>query len=1295
MRMEQYLTHTDYDLWEVIVNSDVPASIAFVSGGVEAAIPPKTTKQKIARRNELKAKTTILLAILDEHLLNLQSDNEDLEQIDTHDLEDMGLKWQVAMLTIRVKRFIMKTGRNMNFNGKETIGFDKIKENRNKDNTRRVVPVETPANALVVTDGIDLNNKSDVIESASDSSVNESEEDNNKANDRYKAGEGYHVVLPLYTGNFMPPRPDLSFARNFVPTAVITKSRKVLVNTAKQSSPRVAASTSTARYVNTAVTRPTVNGAKPSASVFHKSHSPVRRNFNQRTAPKNSDLKEKINTAKGNPQYTLQYQGIFNSGCSRHMMGNKSFLTDYQEIDGGFVAFGGSPKRGGLTCLFAKATIDESNLWHRRLGHINFKTMDKLVKGNLVRDHLGKFEWKDDEGVLVGYSVNSKAFKIFNSRTRKVKENMHIKFLENKSNVARGGPKWLFGIDSLTKSMNYEPVTIGNQTNDDVCIEINVNAGKARQEKASDHEFILLPFMNSNSPLSSSTQSSDDKDTNEVPGKGDKGVSERSAIDDQKRTDSSTQDVNTVGPSINTANININTGSLNINIVGSNDLSIPSLEETSIFDDVYDDTEVGVEADINNLELSTLVSHIPTIRVHKDHPKEQIIGELNLATQTRRMVNFSKEMLCWIEAMQEELLQFKLQKVWTLVDLPNGKRAIGTKWVFRNKKYERGIVVRNKARLVAQSYTQEEGIDYDEVFAPVANIEALGLRVKQKDYGIFINKDKYVVDILNKFDFTTVKTASTLMEPNKALIKDAEVEDYPRDSPFNLEAFSDIDYAGASLDRKSTTGGCQFLGKRLISWQHKKQTIVVNSTTEAERTKRGQDTKIHQSSSPPKNVGDEAIYTEENDIVVRATTTAASLEAEQESGGGPKCYVTTLGDTNAQTRFETAFKQSHDPPLLEVNTSRSGEDRGHASGSDKGRPNINELINICTQLSNMGSCLGRIQDCSRLGDQKVAKESQKIRKKIKGKNSRDDALQDCDAVNAASVNPDVSVVGPSRSTAKDIFEDEMTTIVDTLKAIKSIRPRTTSVVIHNVKEEPRRATSLAIIQSQDKEQRIAMEKAAEQEAKDAALIEKIEDVQARMDAYVLLEERLQQEEREQFTINEQARMLVDLIAKRKSKKRSRADHDKESVKKQKLEEDDAEKEELRACLGIVLVDDIAINVESLATKYPIAEVKDTQLTSPEITQQTGEVDPRYIGPFKVLAKVGTVAYKLELPQQQSMIPSMFHVSNLKKCLSNEPLAILLDKIHTNDKLQFVEEPVEIMDHEVKRLKQSCIPIIKV
>ncbi|GKC68754.1 putative ribonuclease H-like domain-containing protein [Tanacetum coccineum] len=117
-------------------------------------------------------------------------------------------------------------------------------------------------------------------------------------------------------------------------------------------------------------------------------------------------------------------------------------------------------------------------------------------------DPLAKFDGKADEGFLVGYSINSKAFRVFNTRTRKVKENLHINFLENKPNVAGSGPEWLFDIDSMIESMNYESVTAGNQTNCDAGIKTNVNAGQAGQEKASDHEYILLPLMLSNSPLS-------------------------------------------------------------------------------------------------------------------------------------------------------------------------------------------------------------------------------------------------------------------------------------------------------------------------------------------------------------------------------------------------------------------------------------------------------------------------------------------------------------------------------------------------------------------------------------------------------------------------------------------------------------------------------------------------------------------------------------------------------------------------------------------------------------------------
>ncbi|GJY88040.1 putative ribonuclease H-like domain-containing protein [Tanacetum coccineum] len=488
------------------------------------------------------------------------------------------------------------------------------------------------------------------------------------------------------------------------------------------------------------------------------------------------------------------------------------------------------------------------------------------------------------------------------------------------------------------------------------------------------------------------------------------------------------------------------------------------------------------------------VQSIPTNEFHKDHPFEQIIRDLHSAPQTRRMT--------------KSVTEHEPKKVWTLVDLPYGKRAISAKWVYRNKKDERGIIIRNKARLVAQGYTQEEGIDYDEVFAPVARIEAirlflayvsfkdfvvyqmdvksafiygkieeeiyvcqppwfedpefpdrvykvekalyglykaprawyetlstylldnrfqrgkidktlfikrvkgdillvqmnsmgeltffLGLQVKQKDDGFFISQDQYVDEILKKFGFLTVKTASTPMETSKPLMKDEYAKDidvhlyrsmigslmyltssrpdimfivcacarfqvtpkvlhlhavkrifsylkgqpklglwYPKDSPFNLEAYTDSDYAGASLDRKSTTRGCQFLGSRLISWQCKKQTVVANSTTEAEfctnkclkwngtatndgikvsalgltyywKTKRP--TEISQSSGPTTLVADETVHEEMGDSMESAATTAASLDVEQDMVVVPCAKKPYWGDWPAQTRFERLSK---------------------------------------------------------------------------------------------------------------------------------------------------------------------------------------------------------------------------------------------------------------------------------------------------------------------------------------------------------------------------------------------------
>nr|GFB82685.1 retrovirus-related Pol polyprotein from transposon TNT 1-94 [Tanacetum cinerariifolium] len=153
-------------------------------------------------------------------------------------------------------------------------------------------------------------------------------------------------------------------------------------------------------------------------------------------------------------------------------------------------------------------------------------------------------------------------------------------------------------------------------------------------------------------------------------------------------------------------------------------------------EDITYSDDVGVEADFNNLETSITVSPIPTTRVHKDHPVSQIIGDLSLTTQTRR-------------GTQD-------------VDLPHRKRGIGTKWVFRNEKDERGIVIRNKARLVAQGHTQEEGINYEEVFAPVARIEAIRLFLA---YASFMGFMVYQMDVKSAFLYGTIEEEVYVCQP--------------------------------------------------------------------------------------------------------------------------------------------------------------------------------------------------------------------------------------------------------------------------------------------------------------------------------------------------------------------------------------------------------------------------------------------------------------------------------------------------------------------------------------------------
>ncbi|GKB96142.1 retrovirus-related pol polyprotein from transposon TNT 1-94, partial [Tanacetum coccineum] len=529
-------------------------------------------------------------------------------------------------------------------------------------------------------------------------------------------------------------------------------------------------------------------------------------------------------------------------------------------------------------------------------------------------DHLGKFDGKTDEGFFVGYSLNSKAFRVFNSRTRIVEENLHIRFSKSTPTVAGSRLDWLFDIDALTRTMNYETIVAGTQSNG----------------------FIADP------PFSQDPKSSHDdgsKPSSDDGKKVDKDPRKDSVSNEQEKEDNvnSTNNVNVA--SINEANAVGGKISIELPI----DPNMHALEDYNIFDSTSDDQNDGAEADMNNLDKTIQVSPISTTRIHKYHSLDQVIVDLQSATETRNLSKNFKE---------------------------HGRTQKGNSCI-KGSKLDRGYAGRASTNQATRKYIQEEEIDYDEVFAPVARIETIRLFLVYasfKDFMVYqmdvksvflngkieeevyvcqalgfedpdfvdrvykvekalhkgdillvqvyvddiifgltkkelvakegwhiISQDKYVGEILKKFGFTEDKTTSTPMETQKPLLKDEDGEEvnvhmyrsmidslmyltslrpdimfavcvcaryqvnpkvshlyavkrifrylkgqpklvlwYPKDSPFDLVAYTDSDYARASLDRKSTTRDCQFLRSRLISWQCKKQTVVANSTTKAE-----------------------------------------------------------------------------------------------------------------------------------------------------------------------------------------------------------------------------------------------------------------------------------------------------------------------------------------------------------------------------------------------------------------------------------------------------------------------------
>ncbi|KAI3825339.1 hypothetical protein L1987_06821 [Smallanthus sonchifolius] len=645
-----------------------------------------------------------------------------------------------------------------------------------------------------------------------------------------------------------------------------------------------------------------------------------------------------------------------------------------------------------------------------------------------VRDVPTKFSAKAIEGIFLGYVANSTTKRVYNKETRQVEEWFHIDCSNRSLPQMAIGPDWAFDYENLFKSFHL-PSDISDEDAAvlyDSCQEAQHNGFLPNAVPNSSISSISAPNLNVAS--CSGPQDSESEEDN--------AIFQDSSADPLLSDDPlpSTQDQGEIPTNLDSA--------------------IPIPQDYSY---QFESTQVEVLP----------VPEVASIKEFKNHPMTNIIGNLQDGVKTRSLVDNTCLYTCikdsgvlddcshscfisqvepknvemalndnnWIEAMQEELAQFDKLKVWNLVDLPKGAYPIGTKWVFKCKKDDRGVVVRNKARLVVQGFNQQEGIDYTEVYAPVARLEAirlflafasfkgfkvfqldvksaflygkvkeevyvcqppgfedplnlnmvfkldkalyglhqaprawyetlsthllandfvrgkidstlfitksggdyllvqiyvddiifgstneglckefedvmkskfemsamgelsffLGLQVNQKEDGFFIHQSKYVKDILSRFKLEDCTSYDTPIPVNHKLNSDPEGKDvdcqlyramigslmyltasrpdimfavcicsrfqakpkeshliavkrifrylkgkqrlglwYPHGSNFDFNAYTDSDFGGCCLDRKSTTGGCQFLGNRLVSWQCKKQTTVSISTCEAE-----------------------------------------------------------------------------------------------------------------------------------------------------------------------------------------------------------------------------------------------------------------------------------------------------------------------------------------------------------------------------------------------------------------------------------------------------------------------------
>ncbi|GJS22610.1 putative ribonuclease H-like domain-containing protein [Tanacetum coccineum] len=881
--------------------------------------------------------------------------------------------------------------------------------------------------------------------------VRSSDEVNKPSNDNLSKVDGFHAVPPPITRNFLTPRANISFVDHLIKDCKFhdKQSQEPKLKTVINSGPRV--------------NKPVWDNTK---RVNHRNFSKyphLRKNFVPsgvltRTGliiPVKQNEKRAVHT--GNPKILLQDHAVVDRGCSSHMTGNKAYLSDYEDFNGGFVAFRSDPKGGKIT---GKGKIRTANLDFDDVYFVDelkfnlfsvsqmcdkknsvlftkteclilspsFKLLDEsqvvlraprkddvysLDLKNIVPsgDSLGKFDGKSDEGYLLGYSTTSKAFRVYNKRTKRVEENLHIDFLEDQPNVAGTGPNWMFDLDFLTNTMNYIPVSVENQVNVDAGTQDSYVAGSSGKDKEPTQEYILLPLHPHRTRIlvedvadkEGQHQMTEDEQVlhdelekmiaQEVVAKALDDAT-RQAFEEEKRNIASQKraaqatsinKLSTGRSSVSTATTlyvsaastptGANAGESSFVYLGGKllidastppnadlpiDPNMPDLEDDSdafsndgIFNRAYDDENVGAVADFNNMDDTINVSPIPTLRIHKDHPKDQILGDPKLAIQTRGKIQkvssaqqalvsyISKQnrtnhkdhqnclLACflsqeepknisqalqdesWVKAMKRNFYSSNYRRFGYLLICHLLKRQLAQSGSSRIKRMKEALLIeairlflafasymgftvyqmdvksaflygtikeevrgtidktlfikKNKSDIMlVQVYVDDiifgstkksMCIEFEDCMHKRFQMSSMGeltfffgLQVKQQLDGIFISQDKYVADILKKFDFCSIKTATTPIESNKPLVKDEDGVDVDVHvyrsmigSLIYLTALRpDIMFNVCACARFQVTPKALYLNavkrifRRLISWQCKKQTIMANSTTEAE-----------------------------------------------------------------------------------------------------------------------------------------------------------------------------------------------------------------------------------------------------------------------------------------------------------------------------------------------------------------------------------------------------------------------------------------------------------------------------